>query len=57
MTLYMTLGGRRTIIRAMPELRARLEQDPCFDLSGFHQEFDISGDFCEFLAFLLGGAP
>mgnify|MGYP000061499597 CR=1 FL=1 len=57
MTLYMTLGGRNEIMRAMPRLQARLEEDPCFDLAGFRQEFERSDDFAEFLIFLFGGAP
>lgn len=57
MTLYMKLGGRKTIMHAMPTLRARLEQDPCFDLEGFRQEFERSDDLTEFLIFLSGGAP
>ncbi|POF31494.1 globin domain-containing protein [Roseibium marinum] len=57
MTLYMKLGGRKAIKQAMPRLRARLEQDPCFDLSKFRQEFERSDDLTEFLIFLFGGAP
>ncbi|MHA7772462.1 globin family protein [Roseibium sp. M-1] len=57
MTLYMKLGGRKAIMRAMPRLQARLEQDPCFDLAGFRQEFERSDDLTEFLTFLFGGAP
>jgi truncated hemoglobin YjbI len=57
MTLYMKLGGRKAVMRAMPRLQARLEQDPCFDLAGFRQEFERSDDLAEFLVFLFGGAP
>jgi len=57
MTIYLTLGGRNEIMRAMPRLQARLEEDPCFDLAGFRQEFERSDDFAEFLIFLFGGAP
>ncbi|MBO6894326.1 MAG: Clp protease ClpP [Roseibium sp.] len=57
MTLYMKLGGRQAIMRAMPSLKSRLEQDPCFDLKGFRQEFEHSDDLTEFLIFLSGGAP
>ncbi|PVB60930.1 Clp protease ClpP [Labrenzia sp. 011] len=57
MTLYMKLGGRKAIMQAMPRLRTRLEQDSCFDLSKFRQEFETSDDLCEFLTFLSGGAP
>lgn len=57
MTLYYNLGGRRAIIQAMPRLQARLEDDPCFDLSGFRDEFERSDDLSEFLVFLFGGAP
>jgi hypothetical protein len=57
MTLYMKLGGRKAIMRAMPSLKVRLEQDSCFDLDGFRQEFDRSDDLTEFLIFLSGGAP
>lgn len=57
MTLYMKLGGRKTIIQAMPRLQARLEQDPCFDLGRLRHGFARSDDLCEFLIFLCGGAP
>ena len=57
MTLYLKLGGRKAIKRAMPRLQARLEQDPCFDLGGFRDEFEHSDDLTEFLIFLSGGAP
>ncbi|MCV0426425.1 MAG: Clp protease ClpP [Roseibium sp.] len=57
MTLYLKLGGRKAIKRAMPHLQARLEQDPCFDLGGFREEFERSDDLTEFLIFLSGGAP
>jgi len=57
MTLYMKLGGRKAIMRAMPRLLARLEQDPCFALGTFRQEFERSDDLTEFLVFLSGGAP
>lgn len=57
MTLYMKLGGRKTIMQAMPRLQARLEEDPCFDPGRFRQEFERSEDLSEFLIFLSGGAP
>jgi hypothetical protein len=57
MTLYMKLGGREAIIQAMPHLKARLEQDPCFDVASFLPEFEHSDDLTEFLVFLAGGAP
>ena len=57
MTLYMKLGGRKAIMRAMPHLLARLEQDPCFTPGSFRQEFERSDDLSEFLIFLSGGAP
>lgn len=57
MTLYLKLGGREAIMRAMPRLQARLEQDPCFDVARFRQEFERSDDLTEFLIFLAGGAP
>ncbi|MEE4013388.1 Clp protease ClpP [Roseibium sp. FZY0029] len=57
MTLYMKLGGREAIMQAMPHLKARLEQDPCFDVSSFLPEFEHSDDLTEFLIFLSGGAP
>ncbi|QFS99574.1 hypothetical protein FIV06_19240 [Labrenzia sp. THAF191b] len=57
MTLYMKLGGRTAIMRAMPRLKARLEQDPCFDVTNFLPEFEHSDDLTEFLIFLAGGAP
>lgn len=57
MTLYLKLGGRKAIMHAMPRLQARLEQDPCFDLDGFRQEFECGDDLTEFLIFLSGGAP
>lgn len=57
MTLYMKLGGRQAIMQAMPRLQARLEEDPCFDLSRFRPEFEQSDDLSEFLVFLFGGAP
>ncbi|MEP3047602.1 MAG: Clp protease ClpP [Roseibium sp.] len=57
MTLYMTLGGRNAIMQAMPVIRNRLQEDPCFDEDGLHTEFTQSGDLCEFLIFLSGGAP
>lgn len=57
MTLYMKLGGRKAIMRAMPHLLARLEQDPCFTPRSFRQEFERSDDLSEFLIFLSGGAP
>ncbi|MES0881718.1 Clp protease ClpP [Roseibium sp. SCP14] len=57
MTLYLKLGGRDAIIRVMPRLQARLEQDACFDNAGFRKEFEHSDDLTEFLIFLSGGAP
>jgi len=57
MTLYIELGGRKAIMQAMPHLQSRLEQDPCFDLSKFRQEFERSDDLTEFMVFLFGGAP
>lgn len=57
MTLYMKLGGRKAIMRAMPRLLSRLEQDPCFNLGAFRREFERSDDLTEFLIFLSGGAP
>ncbi len=57
MTLYLKLGGRTAIMRAMPRLKARLEQDPCFDVTSFLPEFEHSDDLTEFLIFLAGGAP
>ncbi|MES0809193.1 Clp protease ClpP [Roseibium sp. SCPC15] len=57
MTLYLKLGGRDAIIRVMPRLQARLEQDACFDHAGFRKEFEHSDDLTEFLIFLSGGAP
>lgn len=57
MTLYMKLGGRKAVMQAMPRLKQRLEQDECFDLSGFREEFERSDDLTEFLIFLSGGAP
>ncbi|MBN9670893.1 Clp protease ClpP [Roseibium aggregatum] len=57
MTLYNKLGGRKAIMQAMPLLQVRLEQDPCFDLTKFRQEFERSDDLTEFLVFLFGGAP
>jgi len=57
MTLYLKLGGREAVMRAMPRLQARLEQDPCFDTAAFRQEFESSDDLSEFLIFLAGGAP
>lgn len=57
MTLYMKLGGRQAIAQAVPKLKHRLEEDPCFDVAGFQSEFGASGDFTEFLVFLSGGAP
>ncbi|CTQ54916.1 hypothetical protein LP7551_03455 [Roseibium album] len=57
MTLYLKLGGRKAILRAMPSLKARLEQDSCFNLESFRQEFERSDDLTEFLIFLSGGAP
>ncbi|WP_428644908.1 hypothetical protein [Roseibium sp.] len=57
MTLYMTLGGRKAILAAMPRLQARLETDPCFDANRFRHEFERSEDLTEFLVFLFGGAP
>lgn len=57
MTLYMKIGGRKAVEKAMPSLNARLEADPCFDLAAFGAEFSPSGDLCEFLVFLFGGAP
>ena len=57
MTLYLKLGGREAVVRAMPRLKARLEQDPCFDITRFREEFEGSDDLTEFLIFLCGGAP
>ena len=57
MTLYLKLGGREAMMKAMPRLRARLEQDPCFDISRLQKEFERADDFTEFLIFLVGGAP
>lgn len=57
MTLYMKLGGRKAIMRAMPRLLTRLEQDACFNLGNFRREFERSDDLSEFLIFLSGGAP
>jgi hypothetical protein len=57
MTLYMKLGGRKTIMQAMPCLLSRLDQDPCFNLGRFRQEMGGSDDLTEFLVFLSGGAP
>lgn len=57
MTLYLKLGGRDAVVRAMPRLQARLEQDPCFDATQFRTEFERSDDLMEFLIFLSGGAP
>jgi len=57
MTLYMKLGGRKTITQAMPRLLARLEQDPRFTLGSLRQELERSDDLTEFLVFLSGGAP
>lgn len=57
MTLYMKLGGRKAIMRAMPRLLARLEQDSCFTPGSFRREFERSDDLTEFLVFLSGGAP
>ena len=57
MTLHMKLGGREAVVRSMPRLQARLEQDPCFDVTMFRQEFEHSDDLTEFLIFLAGGAP
>ncbi|MEP4768430.1 MAG: Clp protease ClpP [Roseibium sp.] len=57
MTLYITLGGRKAILQAMPQLWTRLEQDPCIDLGEFRKEYEQSSDMCEFLVFLSGGAP
>lgn len=57
MTLYLKLGGREAVVRAMPRLQARLEQDPCFDITAFRQEFERPDDLTEFMIFLSGGAP
>lgn len=57
MTLYLKLGGREAVLRAMPCLQARLEQDPCFEIARFREEFESSDDMVEFLIFLSGGAP
>lgn len=57
MTLYMTIGGRKAILQAMPGLKFRLEQDPCFDMGSIADGFEHSDDFTEFLIFLCGGAP
>ncbi|WP_428524836.1 Clp protease ClpP [Roseibium sp.] len=57
MTLYMKIGGRKAVLAAVPALKERLDADPCFDLSALRGEFDTSGDLCEFLVFLFGGAP
>lgn len=57
MTVYMNIGGRSAVETAISALKERLETDPCFNLSSLPNEFDHSGDLCEFLVFLLGGAP
>ncbi|GAA0771798.1 Clp protease ClpP [Roseibium denhamense] len=57
MTLYLSLGGRGAIEQAMPRLKQQLKDDSCFDLSAFDKTFGGSDDLCEFLIFLLGGAP
>jgi len=57
MTLYMNIGGRAAIAKALALLKERLEADPCFDAAPVLDEVHDSSDFSEFLIFLTGGAP
>lgn len=57
MTLYMKLGGRRTINQMVPRLVDRLKQDSQFSAEASNQLLAVEDDLAEFLTFLFGGAP
>lgn len=57
MTLYLELGGRQTLETGLARLCSRLRLDPVLGPHARELEGQGRSDLCEFLAYLLGGAP